>query len=77
MLPGWDENTDPCGGVSILEVDEAPCREISSGNPWKVARNAQRSLVPLAIIENYIEGNPVTDADIDNRIRLWCPAPTR
>lgn len=73
-VAGLGLDTDPCGGVSILDVNEAPCREILWQSLEGCPECPENVCVPLAIIENYIEGNPVTDADIDNRIRPLVPS---
>ena len=71
---GLGIETDPCGGVSILAVNEAPCRELL----WQALEGCSECpedrCVPLALIENYVEGDPVTDTDIDNRIRPLVPS---
>ena len=71
---GKGVDPEPCGGVSVLDVDEAPCREIL----WESLENCpeypEDRCVPIAVVRDYVEGNPITDDKIDNRIRPLVPS---
>jgi hypothetical protein len=63
-----------CGGVSVLEVNEEACAEIF----WRALdccpRCGEDACLPLAAVRDYTQGQSVTDALIDNRIRPLVPS---
>jgi DNA-binding beta-propeller fold protein YncE len=65
----------PCGGVSVLDVNEEPCSDIF----WRALEGCPECpedlCVPLAAVLDYKDGNAITDKDIDNRsIRPLAPS---
>jgi DNA-binding beta-propeller fold protein YncE len=68
--------TDPCAGVTVIDVAEHPCTEIF----WDALRGCPGcqdfDCVPLAVIRNYQAGMAMTNDVIDNRIRRLAPSTT-
>lgn len=70
---GSDTQGKP-SGVSILDVDEEPCRELL----WRALEGCptcpEDACVPLAAIQPYTKDKFINDEDIDNRIRPLVPS---
>ena len=71
---GQGGDPQPCGGVSVLEVDEGQCAEIF----WQALEGCPEcptdACVLLAAIPNYDPGMFVGDQQIDNRLRPLAPS---
>lgn len=66
---GEGVDSQHCGGVSVLDVNEEHCGEII----WHALEGCPEcpddTCVPLAAVENYTKGMVITDREIDNHIR--------
>lgn len=71
---GEGSASQPCGGVSVLDVNEEPCAEIF----WRALDHCpacpEDVCVPLAAIHDYTDGQAITEKEIDNRIRPLAPS---
>lgn len=63
-----------CGGVSVIAVHPSDCAEIF----WQALDCCpgcnDEECVPLAAVLNYVDGEYITDARIDNKIRPLAPS---